>query len=546
MTKFRPLTSPVLQRGVSTLAVTLILLVIITAMVLFSTSVGYFEQRTTTNQNRARIAEQSSEYALSLAGEYLKANRDRLISDDVADLGWFATGTIHWAKCADVGTVDTAALDSEFPAGHPCLSERDVTRRAELYFWTTDGTTAGSWELPYTSVIPATAQVEEGVGGSADFAADTTVGALLCRLDTTDLSNVHCDLTPTSGNRIALTLVGQATLTGEGADAVVKEAWATYNSFVPSAAVPLVASGLVKGLGNAQIVAAPNAGGYGLPGSIWTPRNADVHTNGSVTTCHVGDFLKGTPEANLKTTCANTDSCTCGGGSSSEFLSGHIGTLKREAEDILDVDVVTEGVLPDIQFFPGEDAAGIEMDDPADATDDSLFEYTFNVDYQAAENNVGITLETCGDGGDENCVAYAMREEFDAKEVASCADLTTSSSGIIYIPTGCTDIPNNVGTAENPAIVVVHQPAGTPLSLNSDVIFFGMLFVHSDSNAAQVTGNGDIKIFGALIVEGEVEISGNITLVYDDTSVSGDTHKLPASARFGRVAGSWLDAGTAF
>ena len=68
------------QRGITTLAITLIMLVIITAMVLFSTSVGYFEQRTTTNQNRATIAQRSAEYALSLAGEYLKATREKLIS----------------------------------------------------------------------------------------------------------------------------------------------------------------------------------------------------------------------------------------------------------------------------------------------------------------------------------------------------------------------------------------------------------------------------------------------------------------------------------
>ena len=523
-------------RGVSTLAITLILLVIITAMVLFSTSVGYFEQRTTTNQNRARIAEQSAQYALALAGEYLKANRDLLISDDAAEGGWLAAGTARWAKCADVASP---------PAGHPCLSERDATRRAQLYFWTADGTVDGSRELPYTSVVPAAAQVESGVGGDAAFDADTTVGALLCRLDTSDLSAVDCALEPGSGNRIALTLVSQSSLTGEGADAIVREAWATYNSFMPSAAVPLVASGLVKGLGNAQIVAAPNAGGYGLPASIWTPRDADVDTNGSVTTCHIGDFLKGTPEDELKTTCATTNSCNCNGGSSSEFLSGHIGAIKREMEDIVDKDGGV-GVLPDLQFFPGEDATGAELDKPTDATDDSLFEYTFNVDYQAAEGNVGVTLETCGDGGTQNCVDYAMREEFDAEIVDSCSDLTTASSGIIYVPTGCTDIPNNVGTPDNPAIVVIHQPTGTDLSLNSDVVVYGMLFVHSDDSTAQVKGNGDLKIFGALIIEGDVEISGNITIVYDDTSVSGDTTKLPASARFGRVAGSWLDAGTAF
>lgn len=546
------------QRGVTTLAVTLILLVIITAMVLFSTSVGYFEQRTTTNQNRARIAEQSASYALSLAGEYLKANRDRLISNDVADLGWFATGTTRWAKCADVASP---------PAGHPCLSERNATRRAQMYFWTADGTIGGSRELPYTNVIPTAAQVESGVGGDADFAADTTIGALLCRFDTTDPANVHCALEPTSGNRIALTLVAQSTLTGEGADAVVKEAWATYNSFVPSAAVPLVASGWVQGLGNAQIVAAPNAGGYGLPGSIWTPNDADITTNGSFVTCHIGDYLKGTPESGLKTTCATTDDCTCGGGSSSQFLSGHMGgvggagSITREAEDIIDLELpLAKGVLPNIQFFPGND-----MDKDTDGTDDSLFEYTFNVDYTTAEADTsGATLTNCviPDDASTNCVKFAMLEEFQAKPLADCLGLDANSNGIIYVDAGCSSLPSGtagspavIGSPENPVILVLNQTTKGQLSLGTaggNLIFYGLLFVHDDtpnttSGATElVTGQGGTKIFGALVVEGNVKMTGDLTIVYDDTSASGDTHKLPSSAKFGRVAGSWLDAGMAF
>ena len=562
MTHLRSFAGPARQHGASTLAVTLILLVIITAMVLFSTSVGYFEQRTTTNQNRARIAEQSAEYALALAGEYLKANRNRLISNKVADQGWFAAGSERWAKCADVASP---------PAGHPCLAERDATRRAQLYFWTADGTVGGSRELPYTGVIPATAQIEDGVGGDADFAADTAVGALLCRLDTTDPNDVDCALAPNSGNRIALTLVAEATVTGEGADAVVKEAWATYNSFVPSSAVPLVASGWVQGLGNAQIVAAPNAGGYGLPASIWSPNNADITTNGSFVTCHYGDYLKGTPEDGLKTTCATTDDCTCGGGSSSEFLSGHMGgiggtgSITREAEDIVDLDN-NLGTLPDIKFFPGAtDPTGAEMDDPNDPTDDSLFEYTFNVDYTTAEGDTTLTtLENCGETGTENCVRYAMLEEFQAEEItqAECLTLNASSSGIIYAGQGCTALPSAhgnsvavVGSPDSPVILVLNQTNAGQLSLGTaggNLVFYGLLFVHDDtpdtgSGATElVTGQGGVKLFGALVVEGNVKMTGDLTIIYDDTSTSGDTHKLPSSAKFGRVAGSWLDAGTAF
>lgn len=531
------------QTGVTTLAITLILLVIITLMVIFATSVGFFEQRTATNQNRARLVQQAAEYSVNLAGEYIKANRNRIISDVAADAGWLATGsTRRWAKCSDEGSAD-----SEFPTGHPCLSERDLTRRAQLYFWTVDGGVDSSRALPYTEVIPVATRAEAGMGGDAAFTTTTEVNALLCRLDTSDPADVQCDLDPTSGNRVALYLIGEAALTGEGAAAEVKEAWATYSSFVPSAAVPLIASGLVEGLGNGQIVASPNAGGYGLPASIWSPQDVDIDGSsggvGSVSTCHIGDFLKSTPEAQLKTTCATSNTaCGCDASSStaSTYLSGHVGSIQREREDILDVDG-GQGSLPDVTFFPGEG-----MDDPADPTDDSIFEYTFALDYVVAEDDAtGTTLENCGAGA-QNCVEYAMLEEFQAEALTDCSSLSTASTGIIYVSGGCTSLPGNVGTADSPVILVIHQPAGAELRLNSNLVFFGMLFVHSDDQTAIVNGSGNPKIFGSLVVEGDVDFSGGVTIVYDDTSASGDTNKLPASAKFGRVPGSWLDSRAAF
>jgi hypothetical protein len=211
-------------------------------------------------------------------------------------------------------------------------------------------------------------------------------------------------------------------------------------------------------------------------------------------------------------------------------------------------------VLPDITFFPGDG-----MDDAADGTDDSLFEFTFDVDYTSAEaDDTSTTLSNCGDDGTQNCVDYAMREEFDAKVIASCdaTTLSADSSGIIYAPNGCSSITGQIGSPDNPVILVLNQTGtgSTPiqLSMTSGLLFYGLIFVHNDtpdtdpSDDALVSGAGSTKIFGALVVEGNIDIQGNFTLVYDDTSVSSDTHKLPTSARFGRVAGSWLDAGTAF
>lgn len=533
------------QKGITTLAITLILLVIVTMMVLFSSNVGFFEQKTTTNENRARIAQQAAEYALNLAGEYLKANRDNLISD-VSGSGWLATtGTSRrWAKCADA------------PTNPACLSERDPTRRAQLYFWTSDGTKGGSQSLLYKDVMPVTGvkleDADVGTGGDARFTTTTNVRALLCRLDTS-LPKPDCRLEPVAGNRVALYVIADAALTGEsGAKATVKETWASISSYVPSAAVPLVASGYVKGLGNGQIIANPNAGGYGLPGSIWSPKNASIDGSGgggvgSFSTCYVEAFLKegGVDVADLKsaTGCAKTTGSKCACGThDSDWMSGHVGGSKRKGMDILDVAVAgeTNRTLPSITFFPGGG-----MDKIGDDTDDSLFEYIFNpvTNVVADHDATGKTLLTCGDGT-QNCFDYAMREEFNPTIIASCSSLGPSSSGIFYVTGPCLSLPAKVGSPDSPAIVVVNQGDKT-LDTNQN-LFYGMLFLHSDNNNANVTGKNTI-VFGALVVEGEIDkLTANFTVVYDDTAASSDPHKLPKSAKFARVPGSWLDASVGF
>lgn len=574
------------QGGVTTLAITLILLVIITLMVIFSTNVGFFEQKTTTNQNRARISQQAAEYALNLAGEYLKANRDNLIAN--TGTGWLGTTSPRWAKCADVASPT---------AGHPCLSERDTTRRAQLYFWTTTGATTGDQVLPYTSVMPAAAEVESGMGGTAGFTTTTNVRALLCRLDTS-LATPECRLSPVAGNRVAITLVADAALTNEGgAKAEVKETWASYSAFVPTAAVPLVASGVVNGLGNGQIVAnseaATPAGTGSNLASIWTPNNANIGGSsggvGSFITCQIAEFtgqLTGGEMTMLevKTDCpsatGNNPPCNCPKAptasginpTANEDWSGHGtggGSSKHKGKDVLDVAVAGESVcdpnvntlvdgcrfLPSITFFPGLNAAGTRMDNLAVDNDDSIFEYIFGVDYVVdfdtkpdgtpGTNPAGVTMTNCGSAGTQNCVDFAMREQFGAEIVASCSSLDKDSSGIIYVPNACGSLSNQIGTPTNPAIVVINNSSSGAIQLKKGTLIYGMLFIHSDTHGVDVSG-GNSQVYGALVVDGDIKMTGKFTIVYDDTSASSDPNKLPKSAKFGRVPGSWLDAKTSF
>ena len=181
------------------------------------------------------------------------------------------------------------------------------------------------------------------------------------------------------------------------------------------------------------------------------------------------------------------------------------------------------------------------MDTVGDDTDDSLFEYTFNPATNVVTDNdaTGTTLTNCGSGA-QNCFDYVMREEFDPTMVSDCSGLNASSSGIIYVTGPCTSLPSVIGSVTDPAIVVIDGSDGIAARRPDAVLRH--VVPHSDSQGASLKGSGNATHVGAVVVEGNVDFSGNLTIVYDDTSVSSDPHKLPASAKFGRVPGSWLDS----
>lgn len=530
------------QRGISTLAITMLLLLILSVVVLFSTSVGFFEQRTALNENRARIAEQAAETGINMAGEYIKASRALVISN--AANGWLDTtaGGNGWVSCN--GVSNTATIGGR---PHPCRAEPNATRRNQLWFFTTDGTGASlaTTYLPYGAV--------GNVGGTAAFPSVVNVQAVLCRIDSS-LATPACTLNPAKGNRVAITFISQATLTNEGSTAVIKETWASYTDASQTSSVPIIGSGLVKGLGNAQIVTNPNAGGYGVPASIWSPNDVGIGSVaggacpaaggvGSVATCQLGEYLKSTPASALKTTCVtvnNACGCPAISGSENNFLSGHSAGTKKEGIDILDIDG-GDGTLPDVTFFPGLDCNGNNKSDLSDSTDDSLFEWIFNTG--VVVNEGGNTVNTnCGTGGATNCASYVLEEELGA-QVVTCAALNTlgaSASGLYYIKGTC-DLPGQVGSPNNPAIVVLEGEAKVN---NTD--FFGLLFVRSNNNSAVFKGVGNSKIIGSLVVEGDIDIAGTIDIIYDNTAVNSDPNTLPSNAKFARVPGSWLDATEGF
>jgi hypothetical protein len=551
------------QRGITTLAVTLLLLAIVTVVVIFATNTAFYELRTTTNENRARIAEQAAEFGVNLGGEYIKSQLTDIVSSDAT--GWLNETTPKWTACNTLTPI---------PAGHPCRAERDATRQAQLYFATLADDTDSDPNNDVADLVAAGSVT--GVGGMINtdnsrvsFDVETRISALLCRIDTSNPADPQCRREPVKGNNIAVTLIATGNIDSENATATVKETWATYGSFTPASAVPLVASGSVQGLGNAQIVASPNAGGTGLAASVWAPGDVDFEASsgggvGSVSTCHLGGFLGhgAVPVDDLLTTCAGTGNtgCGCPGQGDPDFLSGHSQSLKQESIDILDNDnEIGQADLPDIEFFPGDG-----MDSATDPSDDNLFEWVFNVKYVAERDlcnednaggcsedpDTGATDRDCGVDGNEDCGIYAMREQLGFQFV-TCAQLNTlgpNADGLYYVEDSvdadqdsasdavCT-LRDQIGSPDNDVIVVVDED----LRSNS-LTLYGMLFVRSSDDTANFSGNGNAQVFGSVVVQGNVNLAGGFDIIYYDWAAAATKPDNPPPARyFGRVGGSWLD-----
>ena len=594
------------QRGLATLLVALVILGILTIVVLYSTHVAFFEQRTTTNENRSRLVEQAAEYSINLAGEYLKANRDYVISRTAGSAttgGWLAANAStgrKWVLCSTVtGFPSIPNLSDGTP--HPCMTERDATsssdypttagtggRRGQLYFYGLDASNgAAQMTVPYQQLMPDAVKLETpgvGVGGTAAFPAETTVRALLCRIDSS-LPNPACRADPVKGNRIAVSLIANVVLPGESSSATIKETWATLGAIDSNSAVPLIASGLLSTGGTITIVTNPNAGGYGLPGSLWSPNDVQVENStgggvANIASCFIQDFMKGEASPTLaraKDICPQSGSsppCHCPSAKSEDdfWLSGSAAGTKRENIDVLDRDnnagATGSPKPPDIQFFPGAGPSDVTnplstpialdrqvgaapntlLSNASAASDDSLFEWIFGVNYVVADHDInGTTLSNCGPGSppSQNCADYALRNDLGAAVIeGNCASdqFSPASYGLYYVTGNCSIDGVTVGSKNAPVIIVVFGEATL-----KNAILFGMLFVHSNNIGIENASSGyrmDMQgatIFGSLVVEGDLSMTGNSVIIYDDTSLNTDPYKLPTKARFARVPGSWLD-----
>lgn len=307
------------QKG-SALLVVVILLLLASLFLLFGLNVGRFEQKTSGNDLRSKIAQEVAEAGVAQGVEYFNANRSLMNAIDT-----------NWIRCSSL------ADSTDFPCGAVTDS-----RRPSMYAFHTTGSsgTAFSHRLVPIGppVFPTSGQVLASAGG---FPVQQQVGAVLCRIKipTSPTSPTQCATSDSEASTTwLLTVVSKGSLPGEGTSSTVTQTIGAYNIFaIGPSTPPLVAAGSVSVGGGLQIVTSPDAAGSGVPVSVWT--RLSMEKNGTPNTCYLEEFLRqggssSGPQYYQDIMVCHT--CTCPGDGSLSFPKS--GLEACQGMDIVDID----------------------------------------------------------------------------------------------------------------------------------------------------------------------------------------------------------------
>lgn len=522
---------PRAQRGLVTVVMAMLLLLVVSIIVLFSASVSLFEVRTGGNQFRQSRAFDASQQAVNLGLEFVRQNRARVSS--MSDNGWLEPNDEWWERCPAQGTVA-----DDFP----CDSETDPARRAASFrfrgplAWGV----AQRYRLPLLQPagLPTVDRNGDGRPDANDPNLRYRVGALLCLMDPTTAA--QCEVFDPRNPPERLPTAYSVTVVSRGAvmsadaaagdlpdaqvggqqlaeaRATLSQVFSSYRLISGGPEAPIIAANSVSLRGTFDVVPNSNAGGFGIPISIWS--DATIDPNGTPKSCYIQEFLASSPVDNVQmggiTVC---DRCQCPRDGSISYKDG--GTFIK-GNDI--VDAVGNSQVTGARNFPAD-----------------LFQYMFGVPKVDASGNARWTEVR------DRAVLLDGQCTGNAERPGCCSDLSTASTGLFWSEEDVCDLSEDqVGTPETPAFVVAERG----LDIDSE-LYFGVIYKFS--RPAMRTGytvrvNGGGSIYGALVADTDTVVdkaTGNFAIVYSP-EVMNNLSNSPGFLRVGPLPGSWNDLGS--
>jgi len=485
--------TPAKQRGMLTTFTGVMILVLLTLMMFFAIRVGVFEQRVSANDSRQKLAFHTAESGIHHAKEFLLAN-SVLIATDKEDFlangsdGWLTeTAEKRWLKCSDAG-LDLASGHGS----HPCFGEAIPGQRAASYYYSVGGST----ELPVNTddIIPGTTEI-------------VSVEALLCILEIKDDEDADipvegCALLNTpavaggdaGGNYFMVTVLarGQADCVGTNcnAEALISEQVSNFGATGggKSPEVPLTTKSSFPPSGTAEVVPNPNAGGIGVPVSVWMNNNTCAGStpadpsSGSWATCEMHEWY-GVDKKPDDMACSGA-TCSCTEAESLSFTDANTNKLG--------IDLVIDDAFPC-----------------------DLFQFYFGIPRDSYEVVKGYS-----------------------KIISDCDSLDENSFGIYWVSGSTCTINSNtvVGSADAPVLLI---SAATTTRFNGGANFYGVLFVTDvEDAAAELHSLGTNTVYGSVINDAVLgAYNGTFQIVWaEDVS-----ERAGNGGGLGSVLGGWSD-----
>ena len=506
------------------LLVTVVLLLLAAVMTAFAMNVGVFEQRSTGNDLRAKAVNEVAEAGLAQGFEYLM----RQHADMLNNLGlWEACSAtdVTFPVRRDQRLRDSTAMATgrstrgfdaprnDVPAQGRCPEHDHWHRSARCRSsccrwqrrrrWHSDGNNAVAY-----GVAPLLCMVQRP--------ASATVGGIACGAGAGAAATTL---------RIA-TFVSVAKMPGEAASATLVQTVGQYPKLGEDvlSQPPILASGSAGVTGTLQVVTNPNAGGPGVPVSVWS--RVDVDKTGTTNTCYADEFFRYTQGNATPTLYQGTikcDTCKCDANGAPPTLSFDSSGINRcvaptddcEGIDVLDVDAGTnsttgyqtgghEGVNYNVQSdslsyplceFPPDLFKYVFGAPTWDDNDHDCFGETkrASVFYQNPDNtSAGAAV------GPDEAYLYKIADKIIAKtanvpllkvgQAGTTALLASSaSSGMIWCQqqnAGDCDIASNtqVGTPDAPVLLILDGP------VQIQGVVFGFVFIR-DTGTTLHPGN---------------------------------------------------------
>lgn len=574
-----PIQSIQMQSG-STLLVAIVLLLLGGVMTVLALNVGVFEQRSSANDVRAKAVHEIAEAGLAQASEYLLRQ-----NPDLLGFGgnWVACNAETVFPC---GAVPTDVVDAD---GDPATSGT-VSRRSTMYRLGSGGISSGA---AYTALGSALASRMLPMGNAiatvgAGFDVAYGVAPVICfvanrKANEPANSPIRCATNAAeASDRRIVTFVSVATIPGESARATVVQTVGRYPLLGnPAGKPPIIASGSVDVTGTLQIVTNPNAGGDGVPVSVWTRKNVDK--TGTPNTCYAGDFFRYGAKNNSPPTLLGTnqtivcDTCQCDAQYSLSYDNS--GAVQDEGIDILDVEGTSADRGTGTNYNVRSDATSYPICEfPPD-----LFAHMFGVQaWDDVDHDCFGEVKLMKNYTNPNTgavVAMGADEAFLYENASKIINPTAAGtplmspaqiyagdypssalSGLLWCQSNCTIGSNEVlGSPDNPVVLVVDG------NLTVQGKIFGIVFLRSTANGATntpATGftmnsaaiasggsstlrmNAGAAVYGTVVVQGVVEkANGTAAVIYSDTVLNAIGQN-PDNSRFGTLPGAWNDRPT--